>query len=205
MTIIKGVSNYSISVESTRARSSKELISAATRSWYLTTLPSMLFMWISHSIPSPRGMPVFEFLDFDDLADFYVNYNDFQTVTTLDFPEARVIAYLELKNHVSHLEYFNRAFPSLDDKNDNYFDQCLDEFDVDMLTLFSNICHSRSVQDLFKATQSFQKNTVIRWNPHVEAETELIYLGLLGINEGASKECRAVTLDLMLRAGVLGE
>ena len=45
-----------------------------------------------------------------------------------------------------------------------------------------------------------------KWNPDVDEPTLTIFiLGLVGIDESASKECGAIALDLLLRAGVLVE
>ena len=132
-----------------------------------------------------------------------MNYDDFNTIMTSYFTVNRVTGYLKLKNHASHLKYINRAFLSWNDKNEDYFDQCPEEFDVNKLTSFLVICQSKSVQDLFKATKSFQKMTVLHCDTTLAQRTMSIYLGLLGIDESASKECRAITLDLLLRAGVL--
>ena len=42
-----------------------------------------------------------------------------------------------------------------------------------------------------------------RWHPNIDDCSLSIYLGLIGIDEATSKECGAITLDLLLRAGVL--
>ena len=51
--------------------------------------------------------------------------------------------------------------------------------------------------------KGFQKNIVKQWHPQIDDCLLSIYLGLIGIDEAASKECGAITLDLLLRAGVL--
>ena len=56
---------------------------------------------------------------------------------------------------------------------------------------------------MFDAARSFQVETVKRWNKEIDDPTLSMYLGLLAIDESASKECGAITLDLLLRAGVL--
>ena len=49
----------------------------------------------------------------------------------------------------------------------------------------------------------FVKDATDEWNPTGKEPTESAYLGLIGIGESASKECGAILLDLLLRAGVL--
>ena len=56
---------------------------------------------------------------------------------------------------------------------------------------------------MISSVYRFESDTVRRWNPTRDEPTESIYLGLVGIDESASKECGAITLDLLLRAGVL--
>ena len=51
--------------------------------------------------------------------------------------------------------------------------------------------------------ESFQKSSVLKWNPHIDRPSKLVYLRLVGIDESASKECGAILLDLLLRCGVL--
>ena len=70
------------------------------------------FTQYNQAIPSPGGMPVFEFVDFEDPASFFLNYAEYDTVTTPDFSGDRVSSYLQLKNFASHLQYFKRAFPT---------------------------------------------------------------------------------------------
>ncbi len=43
------------------------------------------------------------------------------------------------------------------------------------------------------------------WNPKIDEPSLSIYFGLLGIDEAASKECGSITLDLLLRYGILEE
>ena len=53
------------------------------------------------------------------------------------------------------------------------------------------------------AVKTFQTDTVCWWNKEVEDPTLPRYLGILAIDKGVSRECSAITLDLLLRAGVL--
>ena len=81
-------------------------------------------------------MPVFEFVDFEDPASFFLNYAEYDTVTTPDFSDDRVSSYLQLKNFASHLQYFKQAFPKIkDDKVASGL--CPDEFGVDSLVEFT--------------------------------------------------------------------
>ena len=58
-------------------------------------------------------MPIFEFVDFEDLSSFFLGYNEYQTVTTSEFSVSWVNAYLKLKNTASYLQYFKCASPTI--------------------------------------------------------------------------------------------
>ncbi len=107
----------------------------------------------------------------------------------------------------SHLNYIDRAFPWSKENeeigNCAYFEQCPVKYDIRKLESFQGRCNSRLGRLLFDSTKKFQGETVKRWNDSIDDPSLSIYLGLLGIDEAASKECGAITLDLLLRAGVL--
>ena len=42
-----------------------------------------------------------------------------------------------------------------------------------------------------------------KWNPNADLVTLSNYMGLIGIDEAASKECGALTLDMVLKFGIL--
>ena len=44
-----------------------------------------------------------------------------------------------------------------------------------------------------------------QWKRNADVPTELVFIGLVSINESAGKECSAITLNLLLCAGVLVE
>ena len=68
---------------------------------------------------------------------------------------------------------------------------------------FAKRFNSRIAKYLIAKIKTFQVDTVRKWNPKIDQPTLSIYLGLLGINEAAPKECRAITLDFLLRADIL--
>ena len=52
------------------------------------------FMQMDQAIPSPWGMPTFEFVDFSDPSEFVVNIKQYQSVTTPNFAGAQVEKYV---------------------------------------------------------------------------------------------------------------
>ena len=56
---------------------------------------------------------------------------------------------------------------------------------------------------MFLKAKQFVRDVVQKWNLTIDDATKSMYLGLLGIDEAASKECGAILLDLLLRAGVI--
>ncbi len=109
-----------------------------------------------------------------------------------------------LRDTAKHIGYLSRAFPIVSE-NDDYFANNSYSFDRTRLAAFRARCQSSSSVLLFGRSAAFQKAMVKTWNPNAEEETKSNYLGLVGIDEAPSKECGAITLDLLLRAGVLEE
>ena len=55
----------------------------------------------------------------------------------------------------------------------------------------------------FAEVADFQRNSVRLWNPHADDVTESNYMGTVGIDKAASKECAALGLDLSLKGGIM--
>ena len=162
------------------------------------------FKMFHQPIPSPWGMPVFEFVEEDKMAEFFMNYNDFESDTTPDFTGKRVEAYLNMKDISRRVQQLKMGFvPS--STNVDYFDQCPASMDRDKMMKFSERFKSKEADSLMENLKHFQVRTVRRWNPKIDEPSLSIYLGLLGIDEAASKECGSITLDLLLRSGILEE
>ena len=153
-------------------------------------------------IPSPWGMPAFECIDQIDPSGCFVDFDSWESVKTPDFTGERVRSYIDLRNMASQLVQLSTAFPTEKEDTD-YFAQCPTSFDKKKLKDFTRRCNNREAQHLVTKAKEFQRNTVRRWNPHADECSLSIYLGLIGIDESASKECGVITLDLLLRAGVL--
>ena len=130
--------------------------------------------------------------------------DDFESVTLPDFTGDRVRAYAGLREIATQIKYFARAFPKPDEDRD-YFSQCPASFNKSNLNRLRLRIHSEKGKWLCLSAKDFQANTVRKWNPTIDEATLSIFLGLVGIDEAASKECGAITLKLLLRAGVLVE
>ena len=140
-------------------------------------------------------MPAFEEFDVDDVAAFFLGWDTTDTVTTPDFSGERVDSYIRWKNLSKYLGYIKRAFPSMDDEKASSFAQCPDAFNQTILKSFCSKCHSDDTKAMFDKAMSFQKQVVLKWNPTADDPTLSAYLGLLGIDEAASKECGSLVLD----------
>ena len=68
---------------------------------------------------------------------------------------------------------------------------------------FATHCSNDKVKQMLLNAKTFVKDATEQWNPLINEPTESAYLGLIGIDESASKECGTILLDLLLRAGVL--
>ena len=101
------------------------------------------------SIPPPWGMPVFEFVKDDRVAQFFLDFKDFESKTTPDFTGKRVQSYLKLKNISRRVQQLKKTFlPS--STNDTYFDQCPECFDKHKLKQFGKRLESKSAEALIK-------------------------------------------------------
>ena len=49
----------------------------------------------------------------------------------------------------------------------------------------------------------FQELSVSKWNPHAGKVTKSAFMGLVCVDESDSKGCGAITLDLLLKAGII--
>jgi len=65
--------------------------------------------------------------------------------------------------------------------------------------------NKKHVSNMAANAAAMQEKTVKTWKPNADKPTESVFIGLVGIDESAGKECGAITLDLLLRAGVLVE
>jgi len=156
-----------------------------------------LFTQHEQAIPSPWGMPVYEIIAFDStksICDFIVNYENYEIITSPDFIGQRFEKYIEVCDIASHLQCVQLAFLAADN-SDQYFTQCPSSFDRTPLNNFTRCCNSKSGSKLFTAAKNFQRNTNIKWNENANEVTLTMFLGLIGIDESASKECGAITTE----------
>ena len=160
------------------------------------------FTQFDQAIPSPWGMPAFETVDLLHPANFFLNYESFQSIVTPEFTGERTRAYIKLSNVASHIRYLSRAFPKATGGED-YFEQCPTEYNRSTLNSFRGRINGEPGRSLVARATAFRQDTVRRWNPSADECTLTVFLGLVGIDESASKECGAITLDLLLRAEVL--
>ena len=80
----------------------------------------------------------FEFVDFEDPALSFLDYAEYDTVTTPNFSGDLVSSYLKWKNVESYLHYFKQSFLTIKDK-EVIFALCPDKFSVHSLVLLSDV------------------------------------------------------------------
>ena len=99
-----------------------------------------------------------------------------------------------MRDLTKNLTFIQRAFPKPED-GEVSFDQCPLDFNADELTSFTTRCKSIYGMELSALARSFQKNTARQWHLDCDELSMSMYLGFLGIDEAAPKECGAITLD----------
>jgi hypothetical protein len=163
------------------------------------------FTQTDQDIPSPWGMPAFEIADQSALGTFFDTFESFNSVVLPDFTGARVRAYNDIRDVTVHLKHLRRAFPNSAENDTSYFGQCPSTFDTQKLHRFGRIMNKKHVSNMAANAAAMQEKIVKTWRPNADKPTESVFIGLVGIDESAGKECGAITLDLLLRAGVLVE
>ena len=116
----------------------------------------------NQAIPSPYGMQALEQVDMNYPVSFLLgeqtlpinvdpDFSGENCVLTLlsnflylicNFAGKRVTAHCGLVDLTSHMGYLRRAFPSIADEDEDYFEHCPEEFDVPKLKAFSRRSHS---------------------------------------------------------------
>ena len=59
------------------------------------------------------GIPAFEIVDLKDTANFFLEYEHFETIVLPDFTGDRVASYLQLKDIVCYFKYLSQSFPAI--------------------------------------------------------------------------------------------
>ena len=103
-----------------------------------------------------------------------------------------------------HLKHLRRAFPK-PTRTCAYFEQCPHSFDTNKLRKFKYNINTEEAGTLCVMAETFQSFTVSKLQPNADNPNLSVCISLTGIDNSASKECRAITLDLLLHAGVLVE
>ena len=87
----------------------------------------------------------------------------------------------------------------MDAENDPRVGVKVSNIDQDKIISMSKICNMDSARLLFHACSSFQRDAVKKWNLNADEVTLSNYMGLIGIDEAASKECGALTVYMLLK------
>ena len=133
----------------------------------------------------------------------------FQKHKTMPEPEApckkgdRTCAYMHLMEQSKWIGHIRRVFGSnteMEEARDKFLPG---KFDKTLIDDFKETCLSENMDSFFKEVSEFQRDSVRLWNPHADEVTESNYMGTVGIDEAASKECAALGLDLSLKGGIM--
>ena len=160
----------------------------------LTYLPTQNY-------PSPHGMAMYEMVNRDHLGAFFAGHDSMPSAPEPDFGGGRVKSYIELRDISHTLLHVNRVFS----RNVSHYAMCPEHIKSDALMDCRKLCTSDGVKKLFKNASKFQKVAVSKWNVHADKVTLSHFLGLVGMDESASKECGAISLDIALKLGIIVE
>jgi hypothetical protein len=146
---------------------------------------------VEETYPSPDGMPAYENSDWKSPSTFFVHHSEMQSADKPDFTGTRVSEYARRLKLANTLKDIKQAFVT-EPESAKFFPKTLNVSDV---TDFRDMC-KQSTQ-LFKAASSFQRQSVLKWNPHADDVTETLILGMNPLDEAASMETGAIVLKLL--------
>ena len=158
--------------------------------------------------PSPHLMPRYDLLERKSDADFIVNHRDLSSAlesSVPDFGGGCIEQYMTDLHRVKWLKQIDCVFSSDESPSVDMFKECSDNLDKEKLVDFAVVYESVIVKKLFAAAGVFQREAVRKWNPNADDVTLCNYMGLIGIDEAVSKECGTITLDLLLKFGIVHE
>ena len=101
------------------------------------------------------------------------------------------------------VDHVKRVFVEMYAENDPRVGVQASNIDRDKIISMREMCNMDSAKLFFHVCSTFQREAVKKWNPNADEVTLSNYMGLVGIDEAASKECGALTLDMLLKFGIL--
>jgi hypothetical protein len=140
---------------------------------------------VEETYPSPDGMPAYENSDWKSPSTFFVHHSEMQSADKPDFTGTRVSEYARRLKLANTLKDIKQAFVT-EPESAKFFPKTLN---------FRDMC-KQSTQ-LFTAALSFQRQAVLKWNPHADEVTETLILGMNPLDEAASMETGAIVLKLL--------
>ena len=152
---------------------------------------------------SPKLMPSYENSKDKPSSKFFLDHKDMPQSERPDCTGDRNRQYyrrLKMSKWVDHVKH---VFLEMNAENDPRVGVQASNVDMDKIISMSEICNMNSAKLLFHACSTFQREAVKKWNPNADEVTLSNYMGLVGIDEAASKECGALTLDMLLKFGIL--
>jgi hypothetical protein len=170
--------------------------------------PFLNFTWdnkkieLTHSrdqiIPSPLGMRSYETFDLmlPTLGiDLFTNHDSISMLSQPCFFGTRVAVYKKVMHLHRHLLLIQASFSH--DYNNTH------QHDRTNKLAFGEYTRTNAAQQFFKLVIGFQRNSVADWNPFRDDITLLYNMEFVGVREDSSDGAASVTLDMLLKFGVL--
>eukprot|EP00956_Cyclotella_meneghiniana_P024622 scaffold49684_cov59-Cyclotella_meneghiniana.AAC.1 len=149
-------------------------------------------------IVSPDGMAKYEDYDGFSPSKYFANHKDLSGVAP-DFTGKRVKMYAKLLKLSNTLQVMRSVFCD----NTEISPFLPDHVDKTAIQNFRWDCRTKDVMSLFATSKTFQRDAVLKWNPHADEVTPTILIGINPMSEAASMETCAIVLELLVKAGVM--
>ena len=130
-------------------------------------------------------------------------------ISSAGFPSApdrtgmRVRAYAKKLRHTKWLVEMDRVFCGKGQQSKQLKTMCAVGVDSSIVGSVSKLINDKLCKEVLDCTKSFHKDAVKHWNPHIGEVTMGSHVGLVAMDEGASAECGALSLDLLHKFGII--
>ena len=153
--------------------------------------------------PSPVLMRQYEIEDWISSTGFFLQHESMANPSAPDRTGMRVRAYAKKLRHAKWLVEMDQVFCGKGQQSKQLKTMCAVGVDASIVGSVSKLIDDKLCKEVLDCAKSFQKDAVKHWNPHIGEVTMASHVGLVAIDEGASAECGALSLDLLHKFGII--
>ena len=155
--------------------------------------------------PSPVLMRQYEIEDWISSAGFFLQHQSMANPSAPDCTGMRVRAYAKKLRHAKWLDDMDRGFCGKGQQLKQLKTVYTMGVYASIIGSVSKLIDDKLCKEVLDCAKSFQKDAVKHWNPHIGEDTMGSHVGLVAMDEGASAECGALSLDLLHKFGIIAK